>query len=359
MAAKDVEAGRAHVLLSIRDKMTQGLKVAEKRFQQFGRYAATSGAVMSGSALAGLAWPIKLSADMEQATVAMEVFLGSAASARKMIASIELMAAKTPFRFDELKDAANLLLGFGAQGNQVLPMLQMLGDASRGNSESFARLALAFGQTMAKTRLMGQEVLQMTEQGFNPLFWISKQTGKSMQTLSKEMEAGQISFSMLVQAFQFATGPMGKFNGMMDKQSQTLTGLTSSFLYFFSMIARSVGDTLVPMFKSVLTTANSVAIGFTAIVQANSGLVGAIAKTILVIGLIGGALTALGVASMAFSFVVGLMGSGLAFLIGLFTTMFSPLGILIGLFAAAGVAAFVYRDAVAETFRGLLIWAQP
>ncbi len=70
---------------------------------------------MSGGALASLAWPVKLSADMEQASVAMEVFLGSASAARQMISSIELMAARTPFRFDELKDAANLLLGFGAQ----------------------------------------------------------------------------------------------------------------------------------------------------------------------------------------------------------------------------------------------------
>ncbi len=62
MAAKDVEAGRAHVLLSIRDKMTQSLKLAEKRFQQFGRYAATTGAVISGGAFATLAWPVKLSA---------------------------------------------------------------------------------------------------------------------------------------------------------------------------------------------------------------------------------------------------------------------------------------------------------
>ncbi len=184
-----------------------------------------------------------------------------------MLNSIEMMAATTPFRFDELKDAANLLLGFGAQGNQVLPMLRLLGDASRGNSESFARLALAFGQTMAKGRLMGQEVLQMTEQGFNPLYWISKKTGQSMETLMKQMEAGQISFAMLVQAFQFATGPFGKFAGMMEKQSQTLAGLTSSFLDFFSMLARSVGDTLVPMFKRVLTVANALALGFVAVIK--------------------------------------------------------------------------------------------
>ncbi len=217
MAAKDIEAGRAFVVVAIRDKLTQGLKLAEKKMQQFGRYVATSAAVVSGASVAGMAWPLKLSADMEQSTVSMEVFLGSSEAAKKMIGSIEEMAARTPFQFDDLKDAAQLLLGFGASGDQVLPMMRMLGDVSGGNKERFQRLALAFGQVMAKTRLMGQEVMQMTEQGFNPLAEISKLTGKSMRVLMDEMEAGQISFPMLVAAFQSATAAGGRFNGMMEK----------------------------------------------------------------------------------------------------------------------------------------------
>ena len=398
MAAKDIEAGRAYVLLSIRDKMTQGLKLAEKRFSQFGRYAATTGAVMSGSALGGLAWPVKLAADMEQASVSMEVFLGSASAAKKMISAIEMMAAKTPFRFDELLGAANLLLGFGATGEQVIPMLNLLGDVSRGNAEAFSHLALAFGQTMAKGRLMGQEVLQMTEQGFNPLYWLSQVTGKSVATLSKEMEAGAISFSQLVQAFQFATGPGQRFNNMMAKQSETLIGLTSTFLDFFAMLSRSVGETLVPMFKSVLIVANNIAIGFNAVIMANNKLVGTIAKTVLIIGLIGGAFVSLGVAAMAVSFVFGLLASGFSALmsmilapitllgvlssafmgvvgavasvatmiVGVFTAipamlaaLFTPMGLLVAGFVAAGIAALYYRDAVGETFRGVVISISP
>ncbi len=84
-------------------------------------------------------------------------------------------------------------------------------------------------------------------------------------------------------------------------------------------------------------------------------MIGGIAKAVLVVGLIGGALAGLGVASMALSFVLGLVASGIAFVFGAIATLFSPLGVLIGLFAAAGVAAIVYRDAIAETFRGLLV----
>ncbi len=53
------------------------------------------------------------------------------------------------------------------------PVLQALGDVAAGDREKFHRLSLAFGQTQAKGRLMGQEVLQMTEAGFDPLQQIS------------------------------------------------------------------------------------------------------------------------------------------------------------------------------------------
>lgn len=359
MAAKDIEAGRAHVVLRIRDLLTQGLKTAEQRMQRFGRYVATSAGIISGGAFAGMIWPLKLAADMEQASVSFEVFIGNAQVAKQLIGDIETMAAKTPFQFDELKDSAQLLMGFGATSAQVLPMLQMLGDASGGNSERFQRLSLAFGQVMAKGRLMGQEVIQMTEQGFNPLAEMSKLTGKSMATLMKQMEDGLISFPMLVSAFQSATGPGGRFNGMMIKQSQTLTGLFSSLVDYTKMAARALGDALLPVFKSLVTTGIDLAKGFATIVRNNIGLVASIGKAVLVVGAVAGAFAALGTAVMGGGFVLGLIGSGLAFIGTVLATIFSPLGILIGILAGLAGTAIYFRAAMFEAFQGLVVWAQP
>jgi len=359
MAAKDIEAGRAHVVLRIRDLLTQGLKTAEQRMQRFGRYVATSAGIISGVSFAGMIWPLKLAADMEQASVSFEVFTGNAQVAKQLIGDIETMAAKTPFQFDELKDSAQLLMGFGATANQVLPMLQMLGDVSGGNSERFQRLSLAFGQVMAKGRLMGQEVMQMTEQGFNPLQEMSKLTGKSMRQLMDEMEQGLISFPMLVGAFQSATGPGGRFNGMMIKQSQTLTGLFSSLVDYTKMAARALGDALLPVFKSLVTTGIDLAKGFATIVRNNIGLVASIGKAVLVVGVVAGAFAALGTAVMGGGFVLGLIGSGIAFIGTVLATVFSPLGILIGILMGLGGAAVYFRAAIFQALQGVLIWLQP
>ena len=68
----------------------------------------------------------------------------------------------------------------------------------------------------ASGRLMGQDLLQMINAGFNPLSEISRKTGKSIGVLKEEMEKGKISAEMVTQAFYSATQAGGQFHGMTD-----------------------------------------------------------------------------------------------------------------------------------------------
>jgi tape measure domain-containing protein len=330
MAARDVEAGRAHVLLSIRDKLSQGLKLAERRLQTFGTYVATTAGTIAAGGAGALAWPLKLSADMEQAAVSFEVFLGSAEKAKALIAEVETMAARTPFQFDELRDTTQMLLQFGVPLEDVLQQVRNLGDVSGGNSEKLGRLALAFGQVMAKGRLMGQEVMQMTENGFNPLQEISRTTGRTMKDLMAAMENGEISSQMLANAFATAAGTGGRFSNMMDKQSATLTGLVSTLMDYSKMALRAFGDTLVPLFKDVMKVGISAAQGISAFVAANKELVAGVAKIILIVTAVAGAFLALGVASLSLSFTVGIIASGFAMISAIAGTVISVFGAIAG-----------------------------
>lgn len=176
----------------------------------------------------GLMQVFKVGAEMEQTRIAFDVMLGSAEKGGEMFNQLKNFADVTPFDNATAYKAGQLLLNYGIEAKNIIPYLQMLGDASGGSTDKFNLLSLAFGQVAAKGRLMGQEALQMTESGFAPLQEISKMTGKSVAVLTKEMEKGQISFDMVVKAFQSATGEGGRFNGMMLKQSQTINGLIST-----------------------------------------------------------------------------------------------------------------------------------
>ena len=191
----------------------------------------TAKAIALGAASVGagiVAIGVKYNAQMEQYNAGFTTMLGSVEKAQKLMSDLKGFAAKTPFELTDLANASTTLLAFGEDVNQLMPDLKMLGDISLGNSEKFKGLALVFGQVQSQGKLMGQDLLQMINQGFNPLQIISEKTGKSIATLKDEMAKGQISFEMVADAMKTATSEGGQFYNAMQAQSKTLSGQWST-----------------------------------------------------------------------------------------------------------------------------------
>ncbi len=189
---------------------------------------------------------VSLGAEMEQTRVTFETMLGSADAAAKFITDIEKTAAATPFDSITLQNQAKLLLNFGASAESIIPSLTMLGDVSGGNKARFEGLTLAYAQVRSQGRLMGQDLLQMINAGFNPLQAISEKTGKSMAVLKKEMEKGGITFAMVEGAFKDVTSEGGRFFNLMAKQSQTLSGRWSTLVDNTQRLGTKIGTSLLP-----------------------------------------------------------------------------------------------------------------
>lgn len=201
-----------------------------------------------GGALAGIggmAWGVQLAGQAEQAAISFEVMLGDAGTAKKMLADLTDFAAKTPFEMPGLRSAAQMMLQFGVSQNKIMPTLKALGDVAAGDQNKLNGLTYAYSQMQATGRLMGQDLMQMINWGFNPLQEISRKTGKSMAQLKAEMEAGRISAQMVEEAFLSATGPGGKFNGMMQRQSETIEGLRSTLADTIKLKVTEIGQTLI------------------------------------------------------------------------------------------------------------------
>ena len=192
---------------------------------------------------------LKASSDFEQANVQFGVMLGSAEKAGKLVNELQQMANVTPFETQDLLDASKVLLNFGTDLQEVLPDLQMLGDIAGGNREKMRSMTLAFAQMSSAGRLMGQDLLQMINAGFNPLQVISEKTGKSMAQLKDEMGEGKISVEMVKEAFKAATSEGGRFYGMMQKQSETLEGRISTMNDAYTLLIRSISDAALPAIK--------------------------------------------------------------------------------------------------------------
>ncbi|HZI24553.1 MAG TPA: tape measure protein [Chryseolinea sp.] len=171
---------------------------------------------------------LDLGIKQEQLNIAFTTFLGSASKAKTLLAELTKFSIVTPFSPDQVNQAAKALLAFGVKGREIIPTLKMLGDVSAGTGKDLTEMAIIFGQIRSTGRLMGQDLLQLINAGFNPLQIISEQTGKSVAKLKDEMEKGRISFEMVAGAFKTATSEGGLFFNLMDKQSVSIGGKLST-----------------------------------------------------------------------------------------------------------------------------------
>ena len=246
-----VTAGQVAVKLNLdKTQFEQGMQQARKRVDLLSTAFSSIAALGVGATLLNIGQnALKASSDFEQAQVAFGVMLGDAEKASRLVNQLQDMANVTPFETQDLLDASRVLLNFGIQLEDLLPDLQMLGDISGGNREKMRSMTLAFAQMSSAGRLMGQDMLQMVNAGFNPLQQISEETGKSMAVLKKEMEEGKISVDMVQQAFKNATTEGGRFHGMMEQQSQTLEGVTSTMSDAYTLMTRSISDMALPAIK--------------------------------------------------------------------------------------------------------------
>lgn len=200
---------------------------------------------------------IGLASEAERAKADFTVLTGSAERAMTMLAEMRAFAAATPLNFRDMQGAGQTLLAFGMSAEQVMPTLRQIGEITGGNSERFKMLSLALAQTTAAGRLMGQDLLQMVNAGFNPLQIISQKTGKSMLELKKIMEDGGISAQLVSEAFTAATTAGGMFEGRMAASAKTIGGQWDMLWGNLQKAATGFGESLAPLTGQVLTLANT------------------------------------------------------------------------------------------------------
>lgn len=146
----------------------------------------------------------------------------------------------------ELFGGAKTLMGFGVGASEVIPILKQLGDVAMGDKDKMQSLTLAFAQVTAGGKLMGQDLMQFVNAGFNPLNEMARTTGKSFAQLKDEMSKGAISSKMVADAFKSATSQGGLFFGMLDKIGETPFGKLQAMQGNIDMAKQQLGEALLP-----------------------------------------------------------------------------------------------------------------
>ena len=203
---------------------------------------------------------VKYNAELESYSANLTTLLGgNKKQAEELLNTLKETAKTTPYETSHLIKATEIMMGYGISAKDSQKYLSQLGDISMGSSEKLLGLSLAFSQVQSNGRLMGQDLNQMINQGFNPLNIISKETGESMSSLKERMAEGGISAEEVAHAFEVATSKGGLFYKGMEKGAQTTEGKISTLKDSFKEATGSLTESLLPALTSIVEALTKVA----------------------------------------------------------------------------------------------------
>lgn len=212
--------------------------------------AGVTAAVAGLSAALGAAGDkfIGYNAKMEQTSIAFTSMLGSAQDAKVMMDQLRKFAADTPFEFEDIAPAAQQLKAFGFEAKDIIPTLTAVGNASAGlgrGAEGLKQMAFVMGQIKTTGKLMGQDVMQLSQLGIQVKDILAKNLGLAADQLSDIGNQG-ISADAAIKAL--TEGMNERFPNMMAKMSNSFSGMLSTIKDNASQILGKIGE---PLFNSM------------------------------------------------------------------------------------------------------------
>lgn len=217
---------------------------------------------------------VSAAAQMETFLAKLTTVQGSSTVAAETLRSATMFAAQTPFDVEGIVQATVQLEVFGARSKEVLPLVADLaagmgvsiqeaalvsGKAWSGSLEGFESLRNTYGLSIGELKRLGGAV---------------DDQGQIMSRTTGQIEQNRRAFASWVQA---------NFAGAVARQADTFAGKLSNLGDSINMLFVGIGETLLPLARSVVEFGTSV-------VQAFSSMPGWLQTTVTYLGLAAGAM---------------------------------------------------------------------
>lgn len=285
--------------------------------------------------------------EFQQLEMGFKTMLGSGEKADALMSQLIKTAATTPFGMSDIAQASKQLLAYGVQAEDVNETLIRLGDIAAGLSIPIGDLAYLYGTTMVQGRLFTQDLRQFTGRGIPLTEELAKQFGVTKDKVGELVTAGKVGFPEVKKAIESLTSEGSKFGGLMEAQSKTITGQISN-----------IEDSIEQMFNELGKKSEGVISDTLAVVSSLVDNWEAVGKTLLVVISAYGAYKAAVIAVAAAHKIAAIWGEVQAFLsltkaitsakdamlLLNIATKANPIGLILGVVAAAASAFVLFRD---------------
>ena len=178
--------------------------------------------------------------EMQKLEIAFQTMIGNADEANALMSQLIKTAATTPFGVSDISNAARQLLAYGVEADKVNETLIRLGDIAAGLSIPIGDLAYLYGTTMVQGRMYTADLNQFLGRGIPLGEELAKVLGVAENQVRALVEEGKVGFPEVEQAIINLTNEGSKFGGLMEAQSQTISGRISN-----------IEDTIEQMFNQI------------------------------------------------------------------------------------------------------------
>ncbi|HSS09650.1 MAG TPA: tape measure protein [Acidimicrobiales bacterium] len=205
---------------------------------------------------------LKSAATLEQVQISFESLTGSVAAGTKQFKDLQQFAAATPFEFKDLTTAAQRFDAFsaaiGQSKQQLIPFLTTIGNLvseTGGGAQALDSISLALGQTASQGKLTLGNLNQINNAipGFSSVAALAAVRGETTAQVMKEISSGAIDAKTGINQLLVGMQKFPGAAGAMQKQSETLLGVFSTFSDTVSQALAGAFAPVIPLIKDSLT----------------------------------------------------------------------------------------------------------
>lgn len=222
---------------------------------------------------AAMAHPLKKAADLELLRKSMEIYTRSAEKGAVVYKNIVDLANQTPLGLEEVAKSVTVAMGSGLTAAKAIQATRMLGDITAANPMADMGAAMvAYTQAAQGGKLMTRDIWQLINSGVPIVDILRSHLGATAKIMGKGgmAEEGKITFEVLQQAMEKATGAGGMFENGLAKMADTGHGKFRILRDAADQLSAAFGESVLPSFIKLGNAMIPLINGITSFIRKNT-----------------------------------------------------------------------------------------
>lgn len=177
------------------------------------------------------------------------MFEGLGMDIEKSMASANAAVKGTAYGLDQAAKAAGQFGASGMRaGDEMTSALRAIAGVASMTSSDYDSIANIFTAVAGQGRVMGDQLLQLSQRGINVAATLGKQLGKTEKEIREMVSDGEISFEVFYKAMDYAFGEQA------TKANKTFTGALSNMKAALSRIGADVATPTIETLRKTFNT---------------------------------------------------------------------------------------------------------